>query len=315
MCCRAVEDCPAKSRTAVLQRSLSALVLPHSFRLPLPALAPALPSALHIPGTETEVVEVIGQTLLASIGVLAMPTPSGVDGGMPAATELPTAGLVVTGAVVDKCRVVYCNLRRRCARSLVVLRVGREADALRVVVATASSTVSEDGARGLPTPAAGTSGAGGAGDASALAYSCTSGADDVDLHALTGAGDAHRGVQLPRDLTFLNSCVTVVAVTADDVTVACEQLHSSVLNVLARVWRESGLPVGDVVPPYVYGVHNCPVPDAPASADRNAGNCSAGSGCAVFAMGGVGNPLAAIGGGEAVSSRLFGMMMSHEQVT
>jgi hypothetical protein len=97
--CRSPEDCPRASRTSVLQRSLAALVLPHTFRLPLPAVAPALPSALFIPAADGEVVEVISQTLMAAIGVLAMPAGEpavpGAAVGVPVPTELPWAGLVV----------------------------------------------------------------------------------------------------------------------------------------------------------------------------------------------------------------------------
>ena len=103
--CRSPEDCPRASRTNVLQRSLGALVLPHTFRLPLPAVAPALPSAFFIPAVDPEVVEVINQTLMAAIGVLAMPASS-VTGAAPVPTELPWAGLVVR--VV--CGVVWCGV-------------------------------------------------------------------------------------------------------------------------------------------------------------------------------------------------------------
>jgi hypothetical protein len=49
------------------------------------------------------------------------------------------------GFIPDKCRVVYCNQRRRVTRSLLVGRVGREGDAQRVVVATTTSAMSSDG--------------------------------------------------------------------------------------------------------------------------------------------------------------------------
>ncbi len=119
------------------------------------------------------------------------------------------------------------------------------------------------------------------------------------------------GVSLSRDLTFLNSSTSILAVCADDVTVACEHLHASLLNVVARVWREAGLPVGDVVPPYVYSAYRCAVADVPWTANDNPG-ASLGGG-SVHALSGLGNPLAGASG-ESLSSRLFGMMLTHEQV-
>jgi hypothetical protein len=311
---------PRASRSLVLQRSLATLVLPHTFRLPLPAVAPALPSATFTPASDPEVVEVISQTLMAAIGVLAMPPPevlaaaAGAGAGAPAPsaptvpvpTELPWAGLVVMGFVADKCRVVYCNERRRVTRSLLVARVGREADAQRVVVATTASAMSTEGAAAVTS-------------ADTVLYSSGSAEEDVDvvhvsvgLEAATPASDRSPvGVVLARDLTFLNSSASVLAVCADDVTVATEHLHATLLNMVARVWREAGLPVGDVVPPYVYAAHRCAVPDSPWTASDNA--VAGLGGGAVYAVGGAGNALAG-SSGESLSSRLFGMLLSHEQV-
>jgi hypothetical protein len=70
--CRKLETTKSTSRSQWFQRSLSSMVLPHTFRIGTPALAPAHPSAVNIPGTPADVEESVAQTLLASIGVLAM---------------------------------------------------------------------------------------------------------------------------------------------------------------------------------------------------------------------------------------------------
>jgi hypothetical protein len=107
-----------------------------------------------------------------------------------------------------------------------------------------------------------------------------------------------------RTLSYFNNNVSFIVTSCDDAIAAAEHVHASVLNTVARLWRESGLPLGDVVPPYVYGVHECVSADLAAVVGVDADG--SGSGSTRVPLGGL--------EGEAVPSRLFGMMLAHEQV-
>jgi hypothetical protein len=137
-CQRMLEATLAGSNSAVTTAEcLQALTLPHTFRLPVPALpayAPSVIATAMAEGprevarvTESGFAEATAQMAFASIGVIAF-SPGASTYPDAFTVRLPVAGLPVSGIIVDKSLVVSANKRRHTGRIKLSFRVGRDAD-------------------------------------------------------------------------------------------------------------------------------------------------------------------------------------------
>ena len=238
---------PATTKAALsdaLRSALSAITLPHTVRVPITAAPLFVPSILASRKGATAdtatIVEACLQTAYAGIGVLSFPSTDDATSPVTAqtsvnSTALPAAGIPISGIVAEKCAVTEVNVRRQLLRCKLVCRVGREADAVRVLTATAQSTLHADDVEDDSTVA------------KALRYVSEMYTVPVDVHAPPVA---------PRAFSYYNSCVAFQLTIAEQSLLFIEQHHAHMLNSLALCWREDGQPIGDVVPPYVVTLHS-----------------------------------------------------------
>ena len=219
----------------------------------------------------------------------------------PIGASLPISGLCVRGdLLLNRCRVIYANPRKRYSRVVMVFPVSSDPDS------------EERGCVSLPMPSHDDSMA-----SASASLNKASTANTASAVSTSSSMDVLRiATHVPRPIRFWGGLVHILGITGDDPVILSEALNALLITNAGKIWREEGLPLGDAVGLYSYGVSLAssrdPAFSSPTSVTAGAGGL--GGARHVSSTGSSVNdtthgvPLNALAG-EGVGSRLFGMLV------
>jgi hypothetical protein len=222
----------------------------------------------------------------------------------PIGASLPISGLCIRGDLLpNRCRVIYANPRKRYSRVVMAFPVASDPDN------------EERGCVSLPLPSHDDSMA--SVTASLNNMSTTAKSSSSSSSSSPSTLDVLRiSTHVPRPIRFWGGLVHFLGITGDDPVILSEALNALLITNAGKIWREEGLPLGDAVGLYSYGVSLAssrdPAFSGPTTVTAGAGGL--GGGRHVSSTGSSVNdpthgvPLNSLAG-EGVGSRLFGMLI------